>query len=89
MRGRAKRAEKTDLSGITLCLFLASETKKSHLEILDNVADNKHIHLYLIKYLSYDVASGSEITPCNKIDKTLVVYRFTGNVMASITTLRT
>ena len=27
--------------------------------------------------LSYDVASGSEITPCNKIDKPLVVYRFT------------
>ena len=28
--------------------------------------------------LSYDVASGSEITPCNKICKPLVVYRFTG-----------
>ena len=39
--------------------------------------------------LSYDVASGSEITPCNKIDKSLVVYRFTGNVFTSITTLRT
>ena len=40
-------------------------------------------------HLSYDVTSGSEITPCNKIDKPLVVYRFTGNVMTSITTLRT
>ena len=39
--------------------------------------------------LSYDVASGSEITPCNKIDKPLVVYRFKGNVMTSLTTLRT
>ena len=39
--------------------------------------------------LSHDVASGSEITPCNKICKPLVVYRFTGNVMTSITTLRT
>ena len=39
--------------------------------------------------LSYDVASGSEITLCNKIDKPLVVYRSTGNVMTSITTLRT
>ena len=39
--------------------------------------------------LSYDVASGSEIKPCNKIDKPLVVYRFTGNVMTSIATLRT
>ena len=26
--------------------------------------------------LSYDVASGSEITPCNKIDKPLVVTDF-------------
>ena len=39
--------------------------------------------------LSLNVASESEITPCNKIDKPLVVYRFTGNVMTSITTLRT
>ena len=39
--------------------------------------------------LSYNVASRSEITPCNKIDKPLVVYRFSGNVMPSITTLRT
>ena len=39
--------------------------------------------------LSYGVAPGSEITPCNKIDKPLVVYRFTGNFMTSITTLRT
>ena len=35
-------------------------------------------------FLSYDVASGSEITPCNKICKPLVVYRFSGNVMTSI-----
>ena len=39
--------------------------------------------------LSYDVASGSEIRPCNKIDKPLVVYRFLGNDMTSITTLCT
>ena len=31
--------------------------------------------------LSYDVASGSDITPCNKIYKPLVVYQFTGKVM--------
>ena len=41
------------------------------------------------KGVSYDFASESEITPCNKIDKPLVVYRFTGNVMTFITTLRT
>ena len=39
--------------------------------------------------LSHDVASGSEITPCIKIDKPQVVYRFTGNVMTSITALST
>ena len=52
---------------------------------------NRFFFLLTIKYhiLSYDVDSGSEITPCNKIDKPLVVYRFTGNVMKSITTLRT
>ena len=39
--------------------------------------------------ISYDVVSGSEITPCNKIDRPQVVYRCSGNVMPSITTLRT
>ena len=42
---------------------------------------------HVLLNLSYDVASGSEITPCSKICKPLVVYRFTGNVMTSITTL--
>ena len=40
-------------------------------------------------HLSYDVASGNEITPCNKICKPLVVYRFSGNVNTFITTLHT
>ena len=39
--------------------------------------------------LSYDVTSGSEIAQCNKIDKPLVVYRFLGNIMTAIITLRT
>ena len=39
-------------------------------------------------FLSYDIVSGSEIKPCNKIDNQLVVYRFSGNVMTSITTLQ-
>ena len=40
-------------------------------------------------FLSHDVASGSDITPCNRIDKPLVVHRFSGNVIiASIITLR-
>ena len=32
-------------------------------------------------YFSYDVTSGSEIKPCNKIDKPPVVCRFSGYVM--------
>ena len=47
---------------------------------------NSFVHKGL---LSYDVTFESEITPCNKIDKPLVVYRFTGNIMTSIITLRT
>ena len=49
----------------------------------------RHSTSILYDLLSYDVASGIEITPCKKIDKPLVVYRFTGNVTTSITTLRT
>ena len=42
----------------------------------------------IAKYiLSHDVAPGSDITPCNIIDKPLVVYRFSGNVVTSIITL--
>ena len=33
--------------------------------------------------LSYDIASEIEITPCIKIDKPLVVYRFSVNLMTS------
>ena len=49
----------------------------------------KYQHTMCYNLLSYVVASDGEITPCNKIDKPLVVYRFTGNVVTSITTLRT
>ena len=60
---------------------------------------NVHVRLSIVRlpvfsvvlkyHLSHDVASGSDITLCNKICKPLVVYRFTGNVLTSITTLRT
>ena len=54
---------------------------------VNNISEAVEVDINL--FLSYDVASGSEITPCNKICKPLVVYRFSGNVMTSITTLRT
>ena len=41
--------------------------------------------LYYI--LPHNVASESEITPCNTMDKPLVVYRFSGDAMTSIITL--
>ena len=59
--------------------------------ISKHIVDKKRKYCEVLKakgLLSYDVASGSEITPCNKICKPLVVYRFSGNVMTSITTLR-
>ena len=56
---------------------------------LSNNPSSGDINSSNLSCLSYDVACGSEITPCNKIDKPLVVYRFSGNVMTTITTLRT
>ena len=35
-------------------------------------------------HLSHDIASESEIMPCNKIDTPLVVYRLVCNIIASI-----
>ena len=58
--------------------------------------DNNRLHIFCfgevsLEYLglSYNVASESEIVPCIKINKPLVVYRFWGNVMTSIKTLST
>ena len=40
-------------------------------------------------FLSYDAVSGSEITPCIKMDKPLEAYRLLSNLMMSIKTLLT
>ena len=79
------------------CFLQWFEEKQQQIENLDqqlrklhNAMETLVIHrrgMYL--YLSYDVASESEITPCNKIDNPLVVYRLYENVMTSITRLRT
>ena len=55
------------------------------LEVSRNVPMPHFSEKLNIYYLAYDVASGSEITPCNKIDKALVVNRFWGNGMTSKT----
>ena len=70
-----------------ICSDLADCVVNACRRIKRSVTSAREVIMQLL--LSYDVASGSEITPCNKIDKPLVVYRFTGNVMKSITTLRT
>ena len=64
------------------CVFIISTYRAPpHPNILLMYGYYKHL-------LSYDVVSGSVITPCNKIDNSQVVYRFTGNVMTSVTTFR-
>ena len=68
---------------IKICSTIQSQTIKI---MSQSEADGDHNKTLLF---SYDVASESEVTPCNKIDKPLVVYRFMGNVMTSITMLRT
>ena len=72
------------VQGKTRVLKVILDSKKERRFLLENA---RHIEAKVP--LSYDVASGSEITPCNKICKPLVVNRFSGNVMTSITTLRT
>ena len=57
-------------------IIFKSEAQELNLRKLKNcfLSDNTSIDMNPI--LSYDVAPGSEITPCNKIYKPLVVYRF-------------
>ena len=63
-------------------------------ELIAGVSESKlhNVSKLLVNefYISHDVASGIEITPCNKIDKSLslVIYRFSGTFLTSIATLR-
>ena len=79
---------------IFVCFLYGRRAIAQNIQKHEACADLHRLYILKIrhdckKHLSYDVASGSEITPYNKIDKPLVVYRFTGNVLTSITTLRT
>ena len=52
-------------------------TLKPFIFLLGHDGTERTASMGIIKrHLSYDAASGSEIMPCNKIDKTLVVYRY-------------
>ena len=71
-------------------LLLTATNRSYSLNSASPLISNKRAFInHFFEVLSYDVASESEITPCNKIDKPLVVYKFTGKDMTSITTLRT
>ena len=54
------------IKGISMAMFCSRVFTCSH---------DIDVSLYC---LSYEVASGSEITPCNKINKPLVDYIFSG-----------
>ena len=86
-----KRAKKFFLMFWSVRIIQTGKTYANEIHVVpDQTAPIKSkIRLFLMSslirdYLSYDIVSGSEITPCNKIDKPLVIYR-----MTSITTLLT
>ena len=70
-------------------LVRQKKKKKKKKTILTYCWIGSKYHCFQQIVLSHDVASWSEITPYNKIDKPLVVYRFSGNRMTTKTTLRT
>ena len=65
-----------DQTAVSLIRIYAVWSGRSVLKLSVNLVILFHNNQNFTKALSYDVASGSEITPCNKIDKPLVVYRF-------------
>ena len=67
----------------SLFLFLSKELKKQPYGLHSKGRVSKYMYAFKVE-LFLNVASGSDITLCNKIDKPLVVYRFSGNVMTSI-----
>ena len=67
---------------LKIVFFLANSADPD--EMPPYAAFHRSLHClpkYMYLFFSYDIASGSEIMPCIKIDKLLVVYRFSGNVM--------
>ena len=73
------KTDKGDSTGIGK--FIRKECQRggtpfSELNNLLYFTQKSIIHIY-----HYDVASKSEMTPCIKTYKPLVVYRFSGNVM--------
>ena len=69
---------------IKICIYhISTLTSQTSFFWLPHHQDWMHLYYSFVhpvpfnmKYLWHDVASGSDIMPCNKIDTTLVVYRF-------------
>ena len=54
--------------------------KRAHMKSGGNfpyLSRSLEVNIFIqVRFLSCDVLSGMKITPCNKIDKPLVVYKF-------------
>ena len=63
-------------------MHLRTDTEENGAPIFEHLSPSKNQQdrNFELKDL-YHMTSGSEITPCIKIDKPLVVYRFSSNVM--------
>ena len=73
------------------CVYFTFKNVKlifNHFSIKSQVVGTRKNPLNEKCRLSHEVTSGSDITPCNKIDKPLVVYRLARNVMTAIIMLR-
>ena len=64
----------TAIEIVEICILVNTE-KNLNQSVIGSDCIVRMIHI-AYSMLSHDVVSGSDITPCNKIDKPLVVYRF-------------
>ena len=84
-QGRAPRPSRDTRKSFFPNAFIRGKSRKCS---FSDIFELKYRVNHYNFYLSHDIASESDRTPCIKIDKPLVVYRFTGNVMTFIMTLR-
>ena len=68
-QGALKKAHTHTIVNTAICTTATTFSTTKYLVMCSIYTDG-------LKQLSRDVASRSDITPCNKIDKPLVVYRF-------------
>ena len=85
-------SEEEQVNGLTYIIDFGGSTMKflkwMGFDKIKQMADFINVSFIFFFSLSYDVMSGSDITPSIKVCKPLG-YKFSGNVVTSITTLRT